>query len=184
MDPWCQKPDSDLIKLALSGEYKAYDALLIRHQDKIAHIIRLHITDEEAVVDLVQDVLIKIYLSLPDFHNNCQFSTWLYSITLNSIKNYYRSHKVRLLSEQKYSLEKIDSSYYSPEHEVIGMELGSKLQECLENLPKKLQNCYLWMTIDGDSYEEIALKMHCPVGTVKSRISRLRQLIIHYITHN
>lgn len=180
MDSWHQKSDNDLIKLALSGECKAYDVLFARHKEKVSCLIKIHLEDQEAVVDLVQDVLIKAYVYLPDFHESCQFSTWLHSITLNSIKNFYRKRNSREFSELHYTLEK-NKDFHSPEIEAIGMELNFRLQSCLENLPKKLQECYSLILIEGYSYEEIARFLNCPLGTVKSRISRARELIINSI---
>ena len=83
--------DEDLVYLAQRGSKDAYNLLFARYNNKIQQIIYFHINDQSHVNDITQEVLIKVYRYLHYFKEKSQFSTWLYRITQNTIKNHYRS---------------------------------------------------------------------------------------------
>ncbi|QMT60207.1 sigma-70 family RNA polymerase sigma factor [Legionella sp. PC997] len=170
--------DEDLINLARQGDMEAYNLLLSRYNNKIQQIIHLHIQDRANVSDLAQEVLIKVYRYLHYFKEKSQFSTWLYRITQNTIKNHYRTTNLRLDLEAEYA----DSCYpgveLSPEYLIMNIEFGERLELILSTLSEELRLCYGMYILDGKSYEDIAKRMDCPIGTVRSRIFRARKLIM------
>lgn len=170
--------DEDLVNLAQQGDMKAYNLLLSRYNNKIQKIINLHIQDRANVSDLVQEVLIKVYRYLQDFNEKSQFSTWLYRITQNTIKNHYRAANLRMDLEAEYADNYAPSTQLSPEYLLINIEFGERLELAISTLSDELRICYGMHIIDGRSYEDIAKKMDCPIGTVRSRIFRARKLLI------
>lgn len=170
--------DKDLVNLAQQGDMKAYNLLLSRYNNKIQQIINLHIQDRANVSDLVQEVLIKVYRYLQDFNEKSQFSTWLYRITQNTIKNHYRAANLRMDLEAEYADNYAPSTQLSPEYLLINIEFGERLELAISTLSDELRICYGMHIIDGRSYEDIAKKMDCPIGTVRSRIFRARKLLI------
>lgn len=172
--------DEDLVNLAQLGERKAYNLLLARYYNKIEQIIYTHIQDRANVHDLVQEVLIKVYRYLHYFKENSQFSTWLHRIIQNTIKNYYREANGRLNLESEF-IDCYPSIQFSPEYMLIPLEFGTQLESAITALSKELRQCY-GMHIDGRTYEYIAKKLHCPIGTVRSRIFRARKLLMASIS--
>lgn len=170
--------DEDLVILAQHGNKDAYNLLLSRYNDKIQQIINLHIQDRANVSDLAQEVLIKVYRYLQYFKERSQFSTWLYRITQNTIKNHYRTANLRMDLEAEYADNYSPSTQLSPEYLLINIEFGEQLELAISMLSEELRLCYGMHILDGQSYEDIAKKMDCPVGTVRSRIFRARKLLM------
>lgn len=170
--------DEDLVILAQQGNKEAYNLLLSRYNNKIQQIINLHIQDRANVSDLAQEVLIKVYRYLQYFNEKSQFSTWLYRITQNTIKNHYRAANLRMDLEAEYADNYAPSVELSPEYLLINSEFGEQLELAISTLSDELRMCYGMHILDGRSYEDIAKKMDCPVGTVRSRIFRARKLLM------
>ena len=170
--------DEDLVNLAQQGDMEAYNLLLSRYNNKIQQIIYLHIQDRASVNDLAQEVLIKVYRYLHYFKEKSQFSTWLYRITKNTIKNYYRSTKLRVDLEAEYADNYCPDGQLSPEYVLINLEISELLDSAIATLSADLRQCYGMHIFDGQTYEDIAKKLDCPIGTVRSRIFRARKLLI------
>lgn len=170
--------DQTLVNLAQQGSMEAYNLLLARYNNKIQKIIYFHIHDTENVNDLAQEVLLKVYRYLHYFKENSQFSTWLYRITQNTIKNYYRELSTRADLEAEFAEDERGSTYQSPEHVLINIEFSEQLELALSMLSDELRACYGMHIFDGRTYEDIAKKMECPIGTVRSRIFRAKKLLM------
>ncbi|WP_040535787.1 sigma-70 family RNA polymerase sigma factor [Legionella drancourtii] len=170
--------DEDLVNLAQQGNRNAYNLLLARYNNKIQQIIYFHINDQAYVNDLVQEVLLKVYRYLHYFKEKSQFSTWLYRITHNTIKNHYRSMSIRMGREVDFVDTQEHSTHQSPEYVLISIEFGEQLELAISRLSDDLRICYGMHIFDGQTYENIAKKMDCPIGTVRSRIFRARKLLM------
>jgi RNA polymerase sigma-70 factor (ECF subfamily) len=181
MDLETSYSDEQLVCLAQDGDRNAYNILLGRYHHKIQQVIYLYINDSANVSDLTQEVLIKVYRYLEYFKEESLFSTWLYKITQNTVKNYFRTISIRLESEAQYINDQCSSLGISPEHLLISMEFGDQIESAISRLSQELQICYGMYIREGCTYEDIAAKMCCPIGTVRSRIFRARKLLIGYI---
>lgn len=170
--------DKDLVRLAQQGNLKAYNALLDRHHQKIKQIIHFYIADQANVNDLVQDVFLKIIRHFQDFKEESEFSTWMYRIVQNTLKNYFRAIDLRLDSETQYANEQSFSLSASPEHQLMNIELSDLIETAVSQLSEDLRLCYGMHIFEGQTYETIAQRMHCPIGTVRSRIFRARKLVM------
>lgn len=173
--------DVNLVRLAQDGDLQAYNSLLSRHHQKIKQMIYFYINDHAYVNDLVQEVLLKIFRHLPEFKNDCDFSTWIYRIVQNTIKNYFRALSLRQDSEAKFANEQSFSVCASPESQLMNMELGDLVESAVGSLSEELRLCYGMHIFEGQTYETIAQRMHCPIGTVRSRIFRARKLVMGYV---
>lgn len=176
--------DEQLVALAQDGNTNAYNMLLGRYHHKIQQVIYFYINDRASVNDLTQEVLIKVYRYLDYFKEESLFSTWLYKITQNTIKNYFRAVSQRLDSEAQFVNEHYSSLGHSPESLLINMEFGEQIESAISRLTEELRLCYGMHLLEGYTYEDIAKRMHCPIGTVRSRIFRARKLLINYIGCN
>ncbi|KTD75026.1 sigma-70 family RNA polymerase sigma factor [Legionella waltersii] len=169
--------EEQLIGLAQQGDIEAFNQLFQKYNDKIKQIVYFYTSDWTNVNDLAQEVMIKIFKSLSSFNEHSKFSTWVYKIAQNTIKNYYRSCVFRSESEQKFIIQMQNNQPNSPESNIIGLEMNSLLKKALADLPQDLRVCYGLHLLDGKTYEYIARRMNCPIGTVRSRISRAKKQI-------
>jgi len=173
--------DINLVHLAQQGNLEAYDRLLERHHQKIKQTIYFYVNDHAYVNDLVQEVFLKIFRHLSEFKHDCEFSTWMYRIIQNTIKNYFRALNLRLDSEAQFANEQSFSVCSSPEYQLMNMELGDLVESAVAKLSEDLRLCYGMHIFEGQTYETIAQRMHCPIGTVRSRIFRARKLVMDYV---
>jgi RNA polymerase sigma-70 factor (ECF subfamily) len=135
-------------------------------------------------MDVAQEAFIKAYRALPSFRGESAFYTWLYRIGVNTAKNYLvsqgrRPPSVDIDADEAGYLEGESElkEYATPEHLLVRDEIENTVQNAIEKLPEDLRTAITLRELDGLSYEEIAEKMNCPVGTVRSRIFRAREVI-------
>ncbi|RUR15889.1 sigma-70 family RNA polymerase sigma factor [Legionella sp. km535] len=173
--------DEYLVELARDGNSVAYNQLLERYDHKVQRVIYFYINDQAYAKDLAQEVLLKVYRNLHFFKDKSQFSTWLYKITQNTIKNYYRSASLRLDSEAHFVDEQYSSFYNSPEHQLMTTEITDQIESAVSQLSEDLRLCYGMHVFEGCTYEHIAQELNCPIGTVRSRIHRARKLVTNFV---
>ena len=163
--------DFILIKEYNNGSQAAFEKLMMFHKEKVRNLIFLTLNDSEFVDDISQDIFISVYKKLPEFRFESKFTTWLYRITVNKCRDYLRKKRVRsIFVPIKDSHENIRSTGI---HEDV--DIPSLVQKAITRLPDKLKVPLVYRDIDGFSYNEIAEKLGCEVGTVKSRIFRARE---------
>lgn len=166
-----EKKDVSLIHEFMDGNEKAFEKLMILHKDKVRNLIFLTLSDSEFVDDISQDVFISVYHKLKEFRFESKFTTWLYRITVNKCRDYLRKKRVRsIFVPIKDSHENISSTGIHEDIDIPGL-----VRKAIERLPEKLKTPLVYRDIDGFSYNEIAEKLDCEVGTVKSRIFRARE---------
>lgn len=176
--------EHELIVRAVAGESWAYDQLTQRYYHKIASLVRYSLRDTSVVDDITQDVFFKAYRALANFEFNSNFYTWLYAITINTIKNHLKEIKNRPIiidfnDEISHTLPSMVKfrDYSTPENWYYFDEMQVEISQAISGLSNELRCSLLLREIEGLSYEEIAQKMVCPVGTVRSRIARARAIV-------
>lgn len=163
--------DFALIKEFNSGKEVAYSRLVNKHKDKVRNLVFLTLGDSDYVDDISQDVFISVFHKLGEFRFESKFTTWLYRITVNKCRDYLRKKKVRSIFVPIKDSEHELTTRMNPEN----MDLPRLVQKGIAKLPDKLKVPLILRDIDGYSYKEIAEKLECEVGTVKSRIFRARE---------
>ncbi len=176
--------DQLLVELVQQGNKKAFDKLVLRHQQKVLQLVMRYVKDPSEAQDVAQEAFIKTYRALPNFRGDSAFYTWLYRIAVNTAKNYLVSRARRFVNSEvdAEEAETYDGAYLlteadSPEHLLLTEEIRLKIQQTIEQLPDDLKTAIRLRELEGLSYDEIAVKMDCPVGTVRSRIFRAREAI-------
>lgn len=176
--------DQQLVARVQKGDSRAFDMLVLKYQHKIFSLISRYVRDADDVQDVAQEAFIKAYRSLPSFRGDSAFYTWLYRIAINTAKNHLVSRSRRPPGSD---VEVEDAEYFesggglrtieTPENALFGEELKTVVQEAISALSEDLRTAIMLREFDGLSYEDIADIMDCPVGTVRSRISRAREAI-------
>lgn len=168
-----EKDDQDfkLIQRYIEGNESAFEKLVSLHKEKVRNLVYLTLGDSDYVDDISQDVFISVYHKLKDFRFESKFTTWLYRITVNKCRDYLRKKRVRSI------FSPIKDSHYElgikTHHE--NLDIPGLVRKGIQKLPDKLKEPLILRDIEGLSYKEIAEKLDCEVGTVKSRIFRARE---------
>lgn len=182
--------DWELVQQVQRGDKRAFDALVIRYQNRLVKLVSRYLSDRTEVLDVVQETFIKAFKSLPNFRGECAFYSWLYRIATNTAKNYLQTKQTMAILHEMELSHFLESNIQaehskdvtSPERLLMRDEMEAALYTAVEQLPDELRTTVILRELAGFSYEEIASAVKCPVGTVRSRLSRAREAIISKIT--
>lgn len=179
-----RQADQELVARAQRGDKRAFDLLVLKYQQKISNLIGRYIRDPSEVMDVTQDAFLKAYRALSGFRGDSAFFTWLYRIAINTVKNHMMAQGRRPPGEDLDAevAEQMDMGARlrenaTPEGHLLTEEIAKTVQEALDGLPNDLRTAIVLRELEGMSYEEIAVAMECPIGTVRSRIFRAREAI-------
>jgi len=179
-----RRSDRELVARVQGGDRRAFDLLVIKYQHKVASLISRYIRNPSEVMDVAHEAFLKAYRALPGFRGESTFYTWLYRITINTVKNHLVAQGRRPPGDDVEAdvAERMATGgrlreLATPEHHLLSMEIAGTVQAALDGLPEELRTALLLRELEGLSYEEIANAMKCPVGTVRSRIFRAREAI-------
>jgi len=178
-----QLTDQALVERVQQGDKKAFNLLVSRYQNKVAGLLTRYISPND-IPDVVQESFIKAYRSIGSFRGDSAFYTWLYRIAVNTAKNYLTAQGRRPPSEdilaedaESYDVGTNLRVMDTPENEMLSYEVKNIVFDTIKGLQEDLRTAITLREIEGLSYEEIAEIMECPVGTVRSRIFRAREII-------
>lgn len=176
--------DRDLVERVQRGDSSAFDVLVRKYQHRVIGLVGRYVNDWSECQDIAQDVFMRAYRALPNFRGDAQFSTWLHRIAVNTAKNHLVAQKRRPPNDDidVMDAEQFDGSLRlrdtdTPEHELLRQEIERTVMDAVERLPNDLRQAISLREVDGLSYDEIAARMGCPIGTVRSRIFRARDAI-------
>ena len=174
--------DLALVRRARAGDYRAFDLLVVKYQSRLISLAFKFSKDLQLAEDIVQDSLIKSFKSLDSFREDSSFYTWVYRITVNTSKNFLVSKKRKdeLLASDMYQDGSLDLNSIetdNPENLLKASELKEILTSTLNQLGEDTKTALTLREFDGLSYEQISEIVNCPVGTVRSRIFRGREVL-------
>jgi len=174
--------DRELVELSQTGDSHAFETLMRRHTPRLTRFLRRFMRDSDDVEDVVQETFIRAYMAINRFRNDSAFSTWIVRIGINAAKNgmavrQRQGHNLRSLGSEDddgKTLVEAQIDLDTPEARLETKEALALLEAALEALPEEQRMSFELRELGGLTYEEIAWQMHCPVGTVRSRIHRAR----------
>ncbi|NLV21550.1 MAG: sigma-70 family RNA polymerase sigma factor [Syntrophomonadaceae bacterium] len=184
--------DQQLVKRTLRGDTYAFEELVKTYQNKVYMLAYRYMGNEDDANDMAQEAFIKAYRSLRSFKGDASFGTWIYRITTNVCLDELRRRKRKIvplsLDEPLATLDGDDIereiSDQSMAADVIyeKKEFSQNIQMLLDEMKPEHKTVIVLRDIMDLSYEEIAVVMDCSIGTVKSRISRARNLLQKKLT--
>ena len=176
--------DQALVARVQQGDKRAFDLLVSRYQQRIIKLVSRFVRNRDDAMDVAQDTFIKAYRALGNFRGESAFYTWLYRIAINTAKNHLtaiarRPVEVNLTDAdgEEIPLEALQQETETPEKILLVAEIKKAIFATIDSLQEDLRTAIMLREIDGLSYEEIATAMECPIGTVRSRIFRAREVI-------
>jgi RNA polymerase sigma-70 factor (ECF subfamily) len=190
--PAAMTPETDadalLVERTRRGDVRAFEMLVVKYQRRIERLISRMVRDVDLVQDIAQETFIRAYRALPQFRGESAFYTWLYRIAVNTAKKALVELKRDPLvsegalvshdeGEETSRVENELSDGETPESLLASKEIAATVNAAIEALSDDLRQAIVLREIEGLSYEEIAVVMNCPIGTVRSRIFRAREAI-------
>ena len=173
--------DINIINLVKKGDVKAFDILVVKYQDRLVYSVYKFCNDFELSQDIAQEAFVKAFRNIDKFRGDSSFYTWIYRIAINTAKNYF-SNKSR--GAETYNEDILDSALSdmslnsdNPETLLAAEEMKDAINQAFQDLPDEIRSTLSLREYDGLSYEEIAKVQNCPIGTVRSRIFKGRELI-------
>lgn len=178
------RSDFELIEDAINGNEDAFGIIMERYKYSLYGLIFKMVRNHEETQDLVQEAFIKSYNALESFNKQYSFSTWLFKIASNNCIDHLRKRRLPTTSidapiqtdDGSISQDLPDNSY-SPEKDSLRDELFSSVNSIIEELPDKYKEVINLRHKEDKSYEEIAQALDIPIGTVKARIFRAREIL-------
>lgn len=173
-----QLTDEALVDQVRQGSMEAYGLLVDRHKSGIFTLIRCRVEEREAAEDLAQEVFIKLYRFLPGFRGEARFHTWLYQMTLNTIRDYHKAKRRRPATAVLDTVRNWFAEPRSgPEEQAILAEERETVVGMLRNLPDKYRVILFLHHYRQMSYSEIGELVGIPVKTVETRLYRGKKML-------
>jgi RNA polymerase sigma-70 factor (ECF subfamily) len=179
-----QQMDHELVARVQRGDSAAFEVLVRKYQHRVVGLIGRYVHDWSECQDIAQEVFMRAYRALGNFRGDAQFSTWLHRIAVNTAKNHLVAQNRRPPTDDidVMDAEQFDPSFRlrdtdTPEHELLRQEVERTVMDAVNRLPGELRDAITLREVEGLSYDEIAERMGCPIGTVRSRIFRAREAI-------
>jgi RNA polymerase sigma-70 factor (ECF subfamily) len=173
--------EKSLINLVKKGDKKAYEVLVLQYQDRLVFSVYKFLKDYELAQDIAQEAFVKAFKNIEKFRGDSSFYTWIYRIAINTAKNFLssKSRKSEIYDDEIMELKLSESAVTSenPENILEAEELRSLMMDAIQDLPDDIRTTLSLREFDGLSYEEIAEVQNCPIGTVRSRIHKGREIL-------
>jgi RNA polymerase sigma-70 factor (ECF subfamily) len=174
--------DTELVATAVSGIEGSFEELVRRYQRPISAYVYRMVGNYESALDLTQEIFIKVYSSLRRYRSEFKFSTWIYKIAHNSAVDHLRRNATREQSlmigpeGDQFDLP-LESGSLSPEQESERKERRGEIESVVRALPANYRELIILRHSQDLSYEEIVEVTGLPLGTVKNRLFRAREMM-------
>ncbi len=176
--------DEDLILRVQEGEIHCFDLLVDRYKARLYNYLFRMVRNEDEAEEIAQEAFVKAYIHADKYKTIAKFSTWLYTIATNLVRNRLRAKKraPRFMSlwgrpgDSDEDVKQIDleDGGRQPDAQFNDKELGEVIHSAIEKIPEKYRESFVLREINQLSYEEIAAVTGLKLGTVRSRINRAR----------
>ena len=177
------KGDDMLVKEIQSGNTMAFEAMVLKYQPKLMSSLVGYTKSHDQAEELCQKTFLRVWQKIDSFRGDSALFTWIYRIGINLAKNDFASSYAQS-TKLTHSFDQDEHDVpqnYSPESILIAEESEEKIMNFINNLDIDTRTAFILREVDGKTYDEIAEVLYCPIGTVRSRIFRARQLILEYM---
>jgi RNA polymerase sigma-70 factor, ECF subfamily len=175
--------DQALIQRTLQGDKKAFEELMRKYEKRIFSFVIRMVRNEEVAVDLTQDFFIKVFNVLDKYNFEYKFSTWAYRICYNLVIDHIRRSQalVSSLDDDSVSGKDMVDSENVVSHDgfkdLSRQETREYVWKLVETIAPKYRELILMRYIQELKYEEIAEITSLPVGTIKNRIFKAKEIL-------
>jgi RNA polymerase sigma-70 factor (ECF subfamily) len=176
-----------LVARAQSGELRAFDQLVRKYHDRVMKVTLRYTHNQADAEDAAQNTFMRAYLGLRYFRGDAAFYSWLHRIAINSAATILGSRRrdeslfcpdasaTAELRETSASFKELDT----PEELALTEEILGVVLNSIRCLCEDQRTAIVLHELEGRSYAEVATTMSCPIGTVRSRVFRAREVVDH-----
>jgi RNA polymerase sigma-70 factor, ECF subfamily len=168
-EPW----EAEAIRLCQKGEKAPFAKLVDHYKNWIFGLIFRWVGQKEVAEEMAQEVFLKAFAQIRNFRGESKFSSWLYQISLNRCRDYWRSREFR--RRQDATLEEIaERPALSPqaEQEILLRQQQKAVRLALESLPEIYREALTLRYLQELSYEEMAEHLQQGISSLKMRVMR------------
>jgi RNA polymerase sigma-70 factor (ECF subfamily) len=177
--------DQEVVERARKADEVAYRELLRRYQRPVFSLIYRMVRDRELAEDLSQETFVKVLNALDRYRPEYKFSSWVFKIANNAAIDHLRRKELDTLSLEggpdATTPERVEATALqlgdhaeSPLDELEARELGATIERAIGGLRPEYRSCIILRHVEGRPYDEIAVILDLPLGTVKTYIHRAR----------
>lgn len=175
--------DNELVQRTRCGDVKAFEELFNRHHKRVYNIALQMLKDESEAADATQEVFVKAYSSINNLKSDAAFVTWLKTMTVNKCRDIIRKRGNVRVESLDVPIETKDGGTVNtevadwtnnPEKSLDKKQTREMVQKAICSLTPDYCEVVTLFYIDGADIAEIARILNCPVGTIKSKLSRAR----------
>jgi RNA polymerase sigma-70 factor (ECF subfamily) len=171
-----------IIESCLLGNTQMFSRLIDNYKNMVYNLAYRMSNNPHEAEDISQEAFLRAYQSLARFNPSYKFSTWLYQITLNIIRDRFKKKELNYVSLDT-PVETDDSEFYpqpadstnNPEQIIARQEDAREIQQAIHSLPLKYREVLVLRHLQDLSYIEISNILKLPAGTVKVRLYRARE---------
>lgn len=179
-----QSSDVRLVAAVLKGDQERFGEIVARYQGRLVNYLYRLLRDYGEAHDLAQEVFLKVYQALDRYDPKYKFSTWLFRVAQNAAIDQIRKRRLQLVSMDRPSADadenrtwEFPSAEKGPYGEFRNEERGAAIQDAIDRLPWEYRELILLRHQGELSYDEIATLKEMPLGTVKNKLFRGRQML-------
>lgn len=185
--------DEELVAAVLQGDEEQFREIVARYQGRVVNYLYRLLRNLDEAHDLAQEVFLRIYRALDRFDSGYRFSTWLFRVAQNAAIDRIRKRRLKIVSIHRPETEDSeggDWDFPSPEGDPYGdlrnRERGEAINQAIDELAEEYRELIVLRHFGELSYEEIATLKGMPLGTVKNKLFRGRQMLkgklVDYLT--
>ena len=185
-----RKRDSLLVHKAVSGDQKAYSELMTLYWNSIEKTLSLKLLSREDVEDLTIATFSKAFDKLASYDDSFAFSTWIQAIANNTLIDFFRKKDQKTISidqqkedQDSIKIDVVDSSL-DPESSLIRKQKNKHITGMVHRLKPHYRELIILRYLDEMSYAEISKKLNMPLGSVKAKLFRARDLLMQILKNN
>jgi len=182
--PVSSLPDEQVVARILAGHGADFEILVRRHQGPVFNFLLRMLHDPEEALDMTQEVFLKVFCSLERFDPRFRFTTWLYRIASNAAIDLIRKRRPGTMlsldapvSPDSDCVREVAGNAPTPDQMLEARETQDHLEDALKTLPLEYRQVLLLRHQGERRYDEIARITGLPIGTVKNRIFRAREML-------
>lgn len=181
--------DDELVRSVLAGDRERFGELVGRYQTRLVNYLYRIVRSLDDAHDLAQEVFIRVYQALDRYDSQYRFSTWLFRVAQNAAIDVLRKRRVQLvpISRREDSSGEPAPDFDLPSDDptplaiLEGTERASEVRKAIDALPWEYRELILLRHYGELAYEEIADLKGMPLGTVKNKLFRARQMLKQHL---
>ena len=180
--------DRALVRLVVEGDSRAFEPLFMRHKDIIYTMLVKRSCNPDDVDDMLQEAFMKAFVNINRYNPDYDFGAWICTIAKNTFVDFNRSRRSKALNpDNNLPLDSrhtnsVQATAPTPEESIINAQQRAQIERYIATLPEDYRQLFIMRFVEEYTYEEIAETLQMKLGTVKTRIFRVRAMMCKLIT--